>query len=483
MQASEIVDNRFGLGARGSVREYSDPKRALLQQIERFDSRPVALQDMPTAQSVGETTGNYLESLREGGIIGEQDMDAGTAPEQAKRAVKLQQAVRKFVVQSGRDYYFASITGRFAAAVESETPFMERLVHFWSNHFAISVDKTIALGFAGLMEFEAIRPNMTGKFADLLKAVEQHPGMLLYLDQAQSIGPNSLVARRINNPRRKRQLGLNENLAREIMELHTLGVNGGYSQADVTEFARALTGWTVSGLSRGPIARRLGLDGTPGKPVFAEAIHEPGARTILGKNYVATGGKQAARILDDFAVHPSTARFLSQKLATYFLSDDPPEAMVTRMEKAYLKSDGDLPALYRALIESPEMWAAGVQKFKQPWEWLVSSYRATQMPMQTQPRQIANILKKLGQPVWRPGSPAGWGDRNSDWIGPDSIYRRVETANVLTARVPADVDARQIAPALFPVGLSEKTKVSLARAESPKQALAMLLVSPEFLMR
>jgi len=483
MRMSEIVDNRFGLGARGAVQQYDNPQRSLLRQIERFDARPPELEDMPSKASVGKALSDYVETLQRDGAIEASNMMAGTKLERNIRAVKFQNEIRKFAVKSGRDHYFTSIAGRFATAVYSDTPFIERLTHFWANHFAVSIDKAIVVGFAGMMEFEAIRPNVSGKFSDLLKAIVDHPAMLLYLDQVQSIGPNSTMANKINKPRRKRQLGLNENLAREIMELHTLGVDGGYSQSDVTEFARALTGWTVRGLSRGPAARQIGMNGTLWDVVFVDAAHEPGSRTVMGQNYNATGKAQAERILDDLATHPSTARFLSTKLARHFLSDNPPAAMVSRMEKAFLKSGGDLPSLYRALIESPEMWESEAQKFKQPWEWLVSAYRAADAPVPKQERHVSNILGKLGQPVWRPGSPAGWGDENNDWIGPDSLYKRLEMANIIAARMFDNMEAGEIASRIFPSGFSEKTRMLLARAATPKQALAMLFVSPEFLMR
>ena len=193
------------------------------------------------------------------------------------------------------------------SALTTDSPFVERLVHFWANHFAVSVDKLPVIGLAGLLEFEAIRPHVLGRFSDMLLAVEQHPAMLVYLDQAQSIGPNSRAGE-LAAMRGGKQRGLNENLAREIMELHTLGVRTGYSQADVTEFARALTGWTVSGLGRGPAARPIG--GVPGQFVFADILHEPGARTIVGKSYDQPGEAQARAVLRDLAASPATARHL-----------------------------------------------------------------------------------------------------------------------------------------------------------------------------
>ena len=222
------------------------------------------------------------------------------------------------------------VAARTSAALVTPAPFVERMVHFWANHFAVSADKLTVIGLAGLLEFEAIRPHVLGSFRDLLRAVEQHPAMLLYLDQAQSIGPNSRggqLAERFGRQRR----GLNENLAREVLELHTLGVDGGYDQADVTELARALTGWTVSGLARGPVRRLVGDSGPPGSFLFADIIHEPGTRTLLGRSWAQPGEGQARTILDALAIHPATARHLAVKLARHFAGDDPPPAMVERL--------------------------------------------------------------------------------------------------------------------------------------------------------
>jgi uncharacterized protein (DUF1800 family) len=277
-----------------------------------------------------------------------------------------------------------------------------------------------------------------------------------------------------------KQGGLNENLAREIMELHTLGVRTGYSQTDVTEFARALTGWTGSGLARGP-ARRL-IGGMPGQFQFAEMMHEPGNRTIMGKRYPQAGEEQARAILLDLAASPATAKHLSTKLARHFAGDDPPPALVDRLSKAYLASGGDLPSVYRVLIESPETWSPRPLKFKNPWEWSISALRAIGI-RDLEPQIAASVLKQLGQPTWQPGSPAGWDDIAASWAGPDALVRRVEVAQRLADRAGSGVDARALAGKLFPESLSEPTRTAIARAESPAEGLALLLVSPEFVRR
>lgn len=241
----------------------------------------------------------------------------------------------------------------------------------------------------------------------MLAAVEQHPGMLVYLDQVRSIGPGSEMGQLAR--RRGGRRGLNENLAREILELHTLGVNGGYTQADVTELARALTGWTVSGMARGPVGRSIVQASQRGSFAFADALHEPGARRILGRTYAQPGERQAHAALADLARHPSTARHLATKLSRHFAGDDPPPAMVERLARAYQSSGGDLPTVYRAIINSPEAWAERPVKFKTPWEWTVSSFRALGA-RQVSPKVAATLLRELGQPTWQPGSPAGYAD-------------------------------------------------------------------------
>jgi uncharacterized protein (DUF1800 family) len=391
-------------------------------------------------------------------------------------------STRRFLRKAVRDQYLAFIGARVNASLVTPTPFLERLVHFWANHFAVSADKVTVIGLAGLLEFEAVRPHLLGKFGDMLLAVEQHPAMLLYLDQAQSVGPNSFAGERAARALRPRKAGLNENLAREILELHTLGVRSGYSQADVTEFARALTGWTVDGLARGAFAYGLGGTGNAGDFLFSERLHEPGPRTILGRTYGQAGDAQAQAVLADLAVHPATARHVATKLARHFAADDPPPGLVDRLTQAFLASGGDLPTLYRVLIDAPEVWNPASVKFRTPWDWSVAALRAVGS-REIKPEPAAGLLRQLGQDVWKPGSPAGYDDIAQSWAGPDALVRRVEAAERIAGRVPDAIDARQLAPKLLPDGLSAMTGQALARAESPGQGLALLLASPEFLRR
>lgn len=456
-----VALNRFGLGARPSDPPIGDPKRWLLDQFARFDPRPPALKALPD----GPTQVTALREAREAQQEYKAQVDKMKGSPDADLLPKPFRAIR--------ESYFGASAARTALALGSTTPFVERLVHFWSNHFAVSIDKLVTLGLAGPFEFEAIRPHVLGRFSDLLLASTRHPGMLLYLDQAQSIGPESFLGSRAS--RRGNKRGLNENLAREILELHTLGVRSGYTQDDVTEFARALTGWTVGGLAKQPALRGPG----PGY-FFLDAIHEPGARTVLGKRYGQDGEKQARTILLDLAAHPATAHHIATKLARHFAADDPPPGLVTRLEQAFLSSGGDLPTVYRALIEAPEPWTAP-PKFRNPWDWTLAGLRAVGVETVPAPANVA-AFKQLGQPIWQPGSPAGWDDTAPSWAGPDALYRRVEVAERLASRNPS-VDARKLAEQLFPDALGEATRKALAGAESPTQALALLLAAPEMLRR
>lgn len=520
MSATAIALNRFGLGARPDHPAPDRPKVWLLEQIDRFEPRPAAIAALPTTTTIAGDLRDYLqmqrqnrgpnrEPSREAGMPGEAqpqrrgagymppspsgDEAAGTdAAEGAKRSAgaatmgsaqrdPVAQA-RRFARQQVRSHYMGAVAARAELALTGPTPFAERLVHFWANHFAVSIDKLPVVGLAGQFEFEAVRPHLTGKFGDMLQAVERHPAMLLFLDQATSIGPNSVAGQAVARRQGRSEAGLNENLAREILELHTLGVRTGYDQDDVTELARALTGWTVAGLGRGASARFAGTEGEPGSFVFAPRLHEPGSRTLLGRTFAQGGEGQAAAVLDFVATHPATARHIATKLARHFAGDEPPAPLVARLEASFLETGGDLPSLYRVLVEAPECWVEQPVKFKTPWEWSIGAMRALGAN-ELQPRAVTGLLTQLGQPVWRPGSPAGWDDVAASWAAPDAIMRRVEAAERMAGRTGDRIDARERAAKLFPGSLSESTAQAIARAESPGQAMALLLVAPESMRR
>ncbi|GAA4034755.1 DUF1800 family protein [Sphingomonas rosea] len=473
-----FAENRFGLGPRsGQSPGRSDGRGWAEAQVGQ---RLAGLPGIPTRADAAAALLAYREE-RQNARQGQAAMQPAAMPTggtmtitpaaeaKAPRPHELQMARRE-----QRELYLRLVDARIGAALTTEQPFLERLAHFWANHFAVGATKATTIGYAGLLEMEAIRPHLTGRFADMLMAVERHPAMLLYLDQAQSVGPNSVAGQRAGQ--RGRDVGLNENLAREILELHTLGVRTGYAQADVTEFARALTGWTIAGLGRG-----RAIDGAEGDFTFAAMLHEPGSRTILGKRYGEGGEEQGRAVLMDLAVHPATARHVATKLARHFAADDPPPAMVTRLEQAFLKSGGDLPTVYRALLASPEAWDAASPKFRNPWEWSVASLRA--LGVERSPGQRAvGMLQELGMPVWRPTSPAGFDDVAASWAAPDALMRRVEAAQRMAGAV-SGLDARVVAPRVLGARLTPATATAISRAESPATGLALMLVSPEFLRR
>jgi len=384
-----------------------------------------------------------------------------------------------------RPVYLDEAYARFSQAVSTERPFLERITQFWTNHFAVSIDKIAVLGIAGAMEREAIRPHVTGSFTRLLLAVEKHPAMLLYLDNQASIGPNSRAARFLAKRGKGggRKVDINENLAREILELHTLGVDGGYTQADVTTFAQAISGWSIGGEDHGRRFARLGLDsGKPGEFFFRDVFHEPGSRRLLGKSYGDDGVKQGEAILEDLALRPETARHISTKLARHFIADEPPREVVERLTHTWLDSRGNLPRVYQALIESPEAWREPLAKFKTPADYIYSSHRALAIPL-AEKRRALQAFEALGQRNLMPGSPAGWPDTSADWDGSSALLKRIAWADAVAQRMGDARNARELAPQILGATLSDTTAKAIARAESGVQAMTMLMASPEFMRR
>jgi len=449
-----IALNRFGLGARLDQPAPNDPQAWLVAQFTSFNPRPAPIAAVPDYRQVNA----HIAEIR--------------AAQRAARTMSPEAQADARAMNAGlRDILKEHVQARVTSAVNSETPFAERLVHFWANHFALSANKADLVVGAGPFEFEAIRPHVFGRFSDMVMAVEYHPAMMSYLDQSVSVGPNSPMGRKFA----ARRLGLNENLAREIMELHTLGVRSGYSQADVTEFARALTGHTIVGT--GTAANVAGDYGTA---YFMPDIHEPGDRMVLGKRYAAGGAEQSRTILADLAARPETAKFVATKLTRHFVADDPPAAVVARLQQAFLASGGDLPTVYRALIASPEAWATPLAKFKSPWDWTISAWRAAGAD-QAAIGGTQFMLQRLGQPVWLPGSPAGWPDMSQNWAGSDELMRRVDIAGRMFAQ-PARPVTPQMAQTLLPGVLRAQTSAVIAKSP-PEQQLALLFVSPEFQRR
>ncbi|MBX5459487.1 MAG: DUF1800 domain-containing protein [Steroidobacteraceae bacterium] len=469
--APAIAANRFGLGARpGELARIGPDARDWLTAQLKGGAPTLADSGLRSSADVLVETFELRRKQREArNADAEREADAPSANAKAVRALLKLPALY-------RPIYIAEANARFRHAVATERPFVERLTHFWTNHFAVSIDKLAVLGLAGAFEREAIRPHVLGRFRDLLLAAEQHPAMLLYLDNHVSVGPGSRAARLLSRRRSGRQAGINENLAREILELHTLGVNGGYTQKDVTSFAKVLTGWSIGG-NVGP-AR----GGEPGKFTFREQIHEPGAQTVLGKTYSQDGVEQGIAVLEALAASPATARFIATKLARHFIADEPPAAAVARIEQAFMRSGGDLPSVYRALIDAPEAWQTPFAKYKTPSDYVISTFRGLALPVEQGQRALASF-EVLGQRTYSPGSPAGWPDRSADWDGASALLKRIEWADAVGQRIGTRVDAVRLAEELLGPTLSADTREAIARAASGAQAVTLLLTAPEFMRR
>ena len=472
MQA-EIAVLRFGLGAKPGdlAAAAGDPRAWLKSQIK--GAVPLAV-DTTLAPSDQIFAG--LVAARE-----ERQKDRQAAATDATGADA--KAAFNAVREAYQPHYRAQVLARAQSAALTATPFAERLVHFWSNHFAVSADKGVVFGLAGALENEAIRPHVAGRFLDLLTAVEQHPAMIAFLDNQYSVGKDSPAARfaaqrfaRADLDAPKRQFGINENLAREILELHTLGVNGGYAQADVTSFAEIITGWSIGG-GKGRLA-----GGVPGRFYFRDNLHQPGAKVFLGKTYAEQGLSQGEAVLADLTRRPETAHFIASKLVRHFVADDPPPAVVIRVAHAFLKTGGDLPQVYAALIDSPEAWDSGARKFKTPEDFVFSSLRALNVSP-AQPEEVIRTFDLLGQRQYTPGSPAGWPDTARSWDGSDALMHRVLWASRVAAKYERGVDPVDVAASSLGAYARPETISALRRAASSGQALALLLMSPEFQRR
>ncbi|MEZ5855012.1 MAG: DUF1800 domain-containing protein [Hyphomicrobiaceae bacterium] len=384
----------------------------------------------------------------------------GPAAGKAKRPLTNRGQIR-------RDVWQAEIEARVHHATTTDAAFLERLVMFWSNHFAVAARKSgLVRVTAGAFEREAIRPHVLGRFADMALAVEKHPAMLFYLDNFNSVGPNSKAGRR-------RAKGLNENLAREMLELHTVGVDAGYTQTDVTNLARILTGWTVPGLKQNRFE--------PGKFAFTPARHEPGAWTVLGKSYPDRGIASGEQVIADLARHPATARHIARKFAAHFVANPPPPGLVAKLEKTFRDTDGDLGQLARALFTHDEAWNLPPKKLLPPYDFLIASLRAFATPVPA--RAVAHLSAALGQPIWNPPSPKGWPEDDDVWMAPSSIRERLRIAGQFAAPAAAKADPVARARDLLAGAITPAEMQAIARAESRLQGTEILMMSPSFQRR
>jgi len=463
-----IAAHRFGLGEASLDAIRSDPQAWLLAQIGPADiARGEGLFDSRQA----------LDHVK-----------AETEKRRLARNPPPGMTAEQVLAGHYRDVIVADARSRLVTAATTRRPFAERAQLFWANHFTVSLAKGSVRGLVGAFERDAIRPNIAGSFEDLLVASTTHPAMLRYLDNHLSAGPHSRVvaraARRAQAMQEGARLtGLNENLAREILELHTLGAEsgrsasgpqGGYTQADVTAFAAVLTGWRVGPLQSGSA-----------QP-FDPAWHEPGRKTVLGKSY-PEGPEALHQVLHDLARHPATARFIATKLARHFVADDPAPALVDRLAATYLRSEGRLAEVYRELVRHPQAWNPTPSKLKTPEEFVLSTVRLLGVTERMFERgDLANLaggIGALGQRIHAAPSPAGWADRAEEWLGPEAVWKRVEWATRVADRAGRSIDARTLADASLGPLLGTASREQIERAADGSQALALLLMSPEFQRR
>ena len=433
------ASTRFGLGAReGELKHIgSSPKGWLTDQLK----------NAKIPKEVQERYGGK-------GLMGETIKDI--------KKKKIQQGEKK--IKLTRDVYIKETGARVLAHVRSEQPFIERLVMFWSNHFTVSIQKPIISGIVNQYEVEAIRPHVNGYFKDMLLAVSQHPAMLFYLDNIQSFGPNSTVGV-------KRGKGLNENLAREILELHTLGVDGGYRQKDVIELAKIITGWTLD----------RGKNGAIIKYRFQPSVHEPGEKKLLGRKFKEEGEQEGVDALTMLATHPSTAKHIATKLATHFISDKPSAHSINVLARSFINSGGHLPTVMKTLINMPEVWKEPLVKLNTPYEYVISALRLT--GIEPSPKKAIKGLEALNYRAFNASSPAGYDDVAASWASPDAIMKRVEWGHKLAQLLPAGTDPIQLANAGLGAALSPSTKQTIERAASGVDGIGFLLASPEFQRR
>ncbi len=483
MQAALAV-HRFGFGPRaGTIAAIaSDPRGALLAELKNGAGR-IDDPDLMTSGEAARAAFDFRQERKAERVVarmqaqeaqktaqptaGDMARNDATKNDMAGGAPKVDAAPPPSP-QPGvpQQIYLDEAKARYDAALGAEIGFAERLVWFWSNHFCVSADKGPTRPLCGAFEREAIRPYVLGKFSDMLLAVESHPAMLLYLDNARSIGPLSIAGMRQDK-------GLNENLARQILELHTLGVRTVYNQSDVTNFAKIITGWTIVPPKRDSVRG--------GEFEFNARMHEPFDQVVIGKTYPDRGFDQGRAVLEDFARHPATAKHIAGKLARHFVSDDPPPALIDKLSRRFTETHGDLLEVSKTLVTAPESWTAARTKLKKPGEWTMGAMRANGMAIQDV-RRVINTQNILGEPLWRPPAPKGFSDDSAAWL--DGMAERLDIANQIgrIAGGKGQEPDEMVDIALGPLA-SRETREAVKRAESRPQAVALLLMAPEFQRR
>lgn len=508
-QAALVALNRFGFGARGGasgdlINAASDPRGFVKAELARPNGVLLEAPGLQSTPQLGQAVFAYQDQVKQAreaakaaapteppqqaptdqkpglrrnlslnavatGIAGQMSdakpadnaakpdtMQPGaSAPPAAKPAPQPLNVIQRT--------FRAEALARLQRATLVECGFTERLVVFWSNHFCISANKIQSM--SGAYEREAVRAHVLGRFVDLLLAVEGHPAMLFYLDNLGSMGANSTAG--INRSR-----GLNENIAREIMELHTLGVRTGYTQDDVISFANVMTGWTLVPPGDNPEHG--------GEFTFNPRLHEPGGQTVLGKHYEQEDVEQGRAVLRDLAAHPATATHVATKLARHFVADEPSLGLVEQMAKSFRDTEGDLKQVAIAMVSSDEAWRGPPTKLKRPGEWVIGMVRATGITT-VDPVRYTGGQELLGEALWRPSAPKGYPDDEASWI--DGVGRRLDVANYVAERAAGIADPQTIIEDVFASQIAPEVKQAVGRAESRQQALALLFMSADFQRR
>jgi uncharacterized protein (DUF1800 family) len=433
---------RFGLGRLGNEAVPDDPAAWLGRQLDGAD---------PGLAIAGSSAADGLVAFREDRKEREERKLEG-APPAGLPADAQPHRVRDLVRADGKalaDY-----------VLTTNTPFRERLVWFWANHFTVSTKRGEITCVVMPFVREAIRPHVTGRFVDMLFAVMRHPAMLMYLDNAASVGPDSPVGV-------KSHRGLNENLARESLELHTVTPASGYTQQDVTSYAKLLTGWSFE------------LNYNPPQFLFRVNTHEPGPKTLMGQTFPsgAEGGIDALTWLGD---HPWTFRNIATKLVRHFVADDPPPAAVSRIETVLRETRGDLRAASLELIRLPEAWQP-LTKLRSPRDYVISVSRALNLPPEKR-TDAPGVLAKLGEPTFGAPLPNGWPDTAADWSSSEALLRRVDWVYGIAGNA-GSADPEQLAQDSLGPFVRKETLDAMAHAGSRRDAITLLLTSPEFMRR
>lgn len=448
---ANIAVNRFGYGARGDELELAepDPKKWLIDRL------------LPI--SFGTSEPHSDDILIEHAKYRQEKMQQKRKQSNNSQADTIR--VNNKMTQNRARHALRSMSAdTIQRAIASSNSVSWRLLDFFSNHFSVSANGQLMIGLAATLEREAIAPNLFGNFEDMLLAVEQHPAMLIYLNNERSFGANSKMAKR-------RKVGLNENLAREILELHTLGVDGGYSQEDIIELAKGITGWSVVHSNR-----ESGVGFT-----FLSSGHEPGIRTLLGKKYAQQGITQGREMLSDLAIHPRTAKYVCYKLAHHFVSENPPVSLLDKMEATWLRTGGNIKEVMLSVFNADEAWLNTAQKFKTPREFVISTARAL-ASTKLRDNVLLGALHNLGQEPFKAGSPAGYSDDANDWLGASALMARVDWSTMVLGRYKR-VDSEKVMNLALGNSVSKLTYHSVLRAESRQQSMTLLLMSPEFQRR